>query len=191
MRREKLSKDLKELFSIIEDAHCAYEIWWILISREGRKEYSKVMVHYRDFFEPLARSTLISMIISLYKLFESNDRLLSLEKVLKEARIGKVIDSNYNKKLNRKLIESRVLWKKVCILRSNLLAHRSYNLTMREVYGLAKINPNQIKRLINLSLKIFNSLWVKLGNEPKKIEEFTAMYTRRVLEDLRNASSLG
>ncbi len=185
-QKERLIGDLKELFSIIEDAHYSYEIWWILISRDGRKKYLRAMLRYKEFFEPIARSTLTSMVIALFKLYEHKNNRLSLDIALKEAHSLRLIDSKLNKKLKRKIIEASTIWKKICILRHNLLAHRHHTLTKNEIYKLAKITPNQIKQLINLSLKIFNTLWTSLENKPKAIKEFTSRDTYRVLEILLN-----
>jgi len=182
--KETLANDLKELFSIIEDAHYSYEIWWILINRDGRKKYFRAMLHYKEFFEPVARSTLTSMAVALFKLYEYKNNRLSFNKVLKEVQELKLIDNKLNKKLKRKIKEANAIWKKICILRHNLLAHRHYKLTKTEIYKIAEITPNQIKRLIELSLKIFNTLWTRSNNKPKKIEPVASRDTHRVLETL-------
>jgi len=181
---QKLKDDLEEFFSIIRDAHCAYEIWWILVSKDGRKQYSNVLYNYKDFFEPVASANSTTMFIALFKLYDKGDDKLNFIKILKDAEKLRVIDFSKNKKLKRKLSEVMAIWKKICILRHNVLAHHNYFLTRKQVYRLAKINPNQIKRMIDLSLKIFNTIWMKIDKDPKQLDEFTSMYTIRVLETL-------
>ncbi|MFA5096311.1 MAG: hypothetical protein WC478_03110 [Candidatus Omnitrophota bacterium] len=181
----KLKDDLEKLFLIIRDAHCAYEIWWILVSKDGRREYSHALYNFKDFFEPIMRANSTTMFIALFKLYDERNDTLNLIKLLENAESLGVIDLSKNIKLKRKKSEVKKIWKKICILRNNVLAHRSYLLTVKEVYRLADINPNKIKRMIDLSLKIFNSIWMKIEKDPKQLGEFTYMDTVRILETLQ------
>lgn len=171
--------NLEELFDIIKDAHEAYEIWWLLVSLEGRKQYAKVMFNYRYFFECIARSTLTLIIISLYKLYDKEDKL-SLTTMLK----GLELDLSSNKKLSNRISEAKILWKKICILRHNLLAHRSIKLTRQEIYKKADLKPNQIKRLIRVSEIILNNLWAISKNSHKQLNEYVYLDAHHVLEKL-------
>ena len=81
------------------------------------------------------------------------------------------------------------VWEKICILRSNLFAHQKRDLTKKEIYKKANIKPSQIKCLMNLSLEDFNSLWVKFGNEPKKIETHTLREVQDILQILEKSFS--
>lgn len=184
MNKEKLIEDMEELFLIIKDAYYAFDIW-LMVSRDGRREYAEVLIQYSDFFEPVAKSALTLMGVSLYKIYETKDDRLSFNTILKEVEKFGIIDFSFKEKLECKMKRAKLLWRKVKILRSCFLAHRSYNLTIREICGMANITPNQIKRMIKLSVKIFNALWVKLGKAPKKTDEYTAMYTSRILGILK------
>jgi len=174
--------DLEELFTIIKDAHGAYEIWWVLVSREGRKQYANVMLSYKDFFECIAYSTLTLMVVSLYKLYEEKGNNLSLITMLEKLKVDLVS----HKKLSRNISEATRLWKKICILRSNLLAHRSIKLTRQEIYQKANIKPNQVKLLIRLSKIIFNNLSTIIGNKHRQLEEYTYLDLHHVLEKLKS-----
>jgi len=185
--KEKLKGDLNELFLIIQDAQYAYEIWWILIGKEGRKEYHRTYLHFKEFFEPVARANLTAMVIALFKLYEEKTNRLSFPKLLKTAKGLKLVDSSINKKLKRKISESKKIWKKICILRHNFLAHRNYSLTKKEIYKLAKITPNQMKRMIDLSLKIFNTLWMKVEKYPRRIDDFTSRDILKILKILKDS----
>jgi AbiU2 len=183
--KEKLKKDLAELFSIIQDANSAHEIWWTLINKDDRKKYLETYLYFKEFFEPVAKANLVAMSISLFKLYDGTGNSLGFPKLLKSAEKLKLVNTSANKKLKRKISESTRIWKKICILRHNLLAHRNYSLTRTEIYRLANITPNQIKRLIDLSLKIFNTLWMKIETQPMKIDDITSKHTLEILEALK------
>lgn len=180
--KENLVRDLKDIFSIIEDANDSYEIWWILVSDDGRKKYFWKMFHYKEFFQPTAYAHIISIVINLYKLFETRKDTLNFQRLIKEAEKMGLLDS---KQIKNELEEAKALWIKISILRNKLFAHKNYHLTREAIYREAKINPNQIKRLIELSLIIFNSLWTCLRKKSKGIAELSTRDTNRVLEELK------
>lgn len=178
---ENFKNDLKDILLIVEDAHYSYEIWWILVSRDGRKRFFKQMLHYKEFFQATAYAHIALVIINLYKLFETRKDTLNFNKLIRETEKRGLFDP---KQINNELKEARRLWKKIGILRNRLFAHKNYLLTKEAIYKEAEINPNQIKKLIDLSLKIFNSLWISLGESPKKIDDFSTRDTNKILEDL-------
>lgn len=186
---QKLRDDLEELFLLIQDAHCAYEIWWILVSKDGRKQYFNTFLSFKEFFVPVAIANSTAMSIGLFKLYDKRVDTLNFMKIIENAETLGIIDSSKNKKFKRKLSEVVKIWKKICILRNNILAHRNYFLTRKEVYKLAKITPNQIERMIDLSVRIFNTIWMKIDRNPKKLNEFTHMDTIKMLELLQERRS--
>jgi len=180
-KKESLISDLKELYSIIENAHFSYEIWWILISKDGREKYFSSMLHYKEFFQPTALAHITSIVINLYKLFEARKDTLNFQRLIKEAEWLGFFDSH---RISNELKEAKDFWIKISRLRNKLFAHKNYRLTRKAIYKEAGITPNQIKRFIKLSLIIFNTLWSSLGRKAKKIEEFSTRDTYKVLEDL-------
>ncbi len=185
---DKLIEDLDDLFLLIQDAHCAYEIWWILVERNRRKQYFGVLITFKDFFEPIARANLMVMLISLYKLYDTRKSTLSFIKILNNAEQVGVISVAKNLKLKRRLLEVKKTWEKIRILRHNLLAHRNCSMTSSEIYKLAKITPNQIKRMIDLSAGIFNTVWMKIKKKPKSLNEYTYLDTMKMLEALKKSN---
>lgn len=186
VERKNLINNLNEVYIIIKDALRSYELWWSLISREIREKYFKTMLLFKEFFELVAYSALVSMTISLSKLYENKSNRLSLESILNEATRQKAIELNLNKKFMRKLIEARILAKKILILRSNLIAHRNYKLSVEEIYKKANLTPNKIKRLLDISIIIFNSIFSKLEKRPKKIKEMIGLTSGSLTKILEN-----
>lgn len=185
MTKEKLIEDLKKLFSIIEDARYSYDIWQLVVIRKGELEYADVIGEYADFFQPVAKSVFALMVVSLYKIYEPKDAQLSFKTILKMGISLKIVNWDSDNKLKRNLKEADLLWKKICIIRSNLLAHRCYKMTIQEIAKKADLTLPEIKRLIELSIQIFNTFWISLGEKPKGINEYTSIYTSRILGILK------
>ncbi len=179
--KEKLEADLKDLFSIIEDAYFSYEIWWILVSKESRDKYFAKMLQYKDFFQPTAFAHINSFIVNLYKLFETRRDTLNFPRLIKEAKSLNIFNPA---QIEFELKEAKNIWIKIGILRNKLFAHKNYQLDRKTIYNEAQINPNNIKYLIELNLIIFNALWISLGKTKKNIDEFSTRDTNKLFADL-------
>lgn len=179
--KEKLKKDLDDIFTIIKDAHFSYEIWWILVSKEGRGKHFKEMLNYKEFFQPTAFAHIISFTINLYKLFETRKDTLNFPRIIKNAKCLNIFDP---KQIGKELKEAKDLWKKICVLRNKLFAHKNYHLNKNAIYKEAKIKPNNIKRLIELYLIIFNAMWKKVGGKSKTINCFSSRDAHKLFKDL-------
>jgi len=177
---EKLQEDLRELFSIISDAWNSYEIWLILIHKNNRGNYFQSLFHFKNFFEPCAFAHINMLIVDLYKLYDRKN--LSLPKILKDAQTIGILSRSEVEKMDRKIKEAKLIWSKITILRSNLFAHRSCKLTKSAIYKKAKIKPNHIKRLIELSVKIFNMVYVKVHKRRRNLDDGTRQYTHKLLQ---------
>ena len=103
--KENLREKLNTFFTIIQDAHYSYEIWWVLIGDEGRKEYFQTFLHFKEFFEPVAYANLASMMIALYKLYEDRGGTLNFKKLFAEAHQLKLIDNNSKKNFQMFLLK--------------------------------------------------------------------------------------
>lgn len=185
MTKKKLIEDLKKLFSIIEDARYSYDIWQLVVIWEGELEYADVISEYADFFRPIDKSVFALMVVSLYKIYEPRDTRLSFKTIFKIGISLKIVNWDSDNELERNLKEADLLWKKICIIRSNLLAHRCYKMEIEEIVKKAKLTRPEIKRLIELSIRIFNTFWISLGEKPKGINEYTSIYTSRILGILK------
>ncbi len=184
---EKLLKNLDELFRIIFDARSNYEIWWIYVSKEGRDEYFKVFLHYKEFFETSAYAHISMVAVSLYKLFETRDDTVNFKNIINDALGLKIVDDADMQKLNPAIEKAKTIWIKINQLRSYLFAHRAKELTVKEIYNNANLTPDQIKELTELSLEILNYVAVKAGQKERKFESFTLRDTHRLLKTLKNS----
>ncbi len=186
---ENFIKNLDELFQIIFDARANYEIWWIYISKEGRKEYFKIFLHYKEFFETSGYAYISMVAVSLYKLFETRDDTVNFKNIMNDALRLNIVDDADIQKLTPTIEKAKTIWIKINQLRSYLFAHRAKELTVEEIYKNANITPDEIKELTDLSLEILNYIALKAGQKERKFEGFTLRDTHRLFKTLMNSYS--
>jgi len=186
---DKFLNNLEKLYRITFDARSNYEIWWIYISKEGRKSYLKIYRHFKEFFETTGYAHISMITVSLYKLFETIDDTVNFKNIIKQAQELGIITDVDLETLKPTLDKAKNIWIKVNQLRSYLFAHRVKDLTVEEIYDKAKITPNQIRDLTDLSLEILNFIAVKAGKKERKFEDWTIRDTYRLLETLKNSYS--
>jgi len=92
----------------------------------------------------------------LYKLYDSNSKTNNFNKLLSLAKTEDTFSKEELKKLEEKFNKARVIWKKVAILRSSYFAHLNINFDERKLYEQANIKPDELGKLIYISLEFFN-----------------------------------
>jgi len=143
------------LLAIIHDAHYNYCLWWKLSGPE-RPKLVKTMNRYIFFFKTSIRSYFLTLIISLYKLYDSNSKTNNFNKLLSLAKTEDTFSKEELKKLEEKFNKARVIWEKVTILRSNYFAHLNIRFDEKNLYKQANITPNEFRDMIYISLEFFN-----------------------------------
>jgi hypothetical protein len=166
--QKKLIEELRELYQILFDARYSYEGWWICIAGEWRKKNWLLYLCYPDFFQYSAYSYLANMIVSLFKLYDSDS--LNIPNVVNRAAQMNLISKEYIKEIRAEKKNAMAIWKKICVLRNNLIAHRSNRMTRNEIYKLAQVTPNQMKELTERSLRILNLVNQSLGQKAKSFD---------------------
>lgn len=184
----ELKADVGRLFDeILFPARSHYEIWWIYINRDDRSEFSSVLVKHKDFFELLGYANLAAMIVALFKLYDKQQKSLSIPNLIERASRQRILNSEDISALSTQVSEARPLWEKIVVLRSNLIAHQNRFLTREEIYAIAQITPDQIKDLTERSLSLLNDLTKRIGAETRS---FTGSVTKGAYDLLMELKSL-
>lgn len=176
---------LGDLYSILEGAHESYSLWWSLVSQDYRKDYlNDVFVKYKDFFETTADACINHLIVSLYKLYDGNPKALSIEKIFENAKKFNLLEEAKLNKIAFNMGVSRVVWKKICILRCGYFAHKSLKTSKEEIYSKAELKPNEILELIEVSLIILNIFSEGVGQPTRKNVDLVACDAKKLFNDL-------
>ncbi|MBC8416627.1 MAG: hypothetical protein ISS80_00365 [Candidatus Cloacimonetes bacterium] len=143
------------LLEIIYNAHYNYCLWWKLRGPE-RPKFIETMRRYILFFHTSIKSYFLTLIVSLYKLYDSNSKTNNFNKLLNLAKNECTFSKEELIQLEEKFNKARVIWEKVVILRSNYFAHLNIKFDEKNLYKQANITPNELGELIYISLEFFN-----------------------------------
>ncbi len=150
-----ISHNQNPLLEIINDSHYNYCFWWKLSGPE-RSKFLETMNKYIFFFKTSIRSYFLTLIVSLYKLYDSNSRTNNFNKLFKLINSDCTFKEKEKIILEDKFYKAQVIWEKVRILRHNYFAHLNMKYDEKSLYKQANITPNEFKELIYISLDIFN-----------------------------------
>lgn len=88
-------------------------------------------------------------------------------------------------KANAIYAEAKPLWVKVGVLRNNAFGHRSDSKTIEEIFKEAGITPNQLKKLIDLTKRLLNTITRALDGTVHAFNLAATEATLKVLQDLK------
>lgn len=151
------------LLEIIKDAHSNYSLWRKFNVAKLDPEKLDTMNRYVLFWKSSIRSYLLTLIISLYKLYDRNPKTKNFNKLLGLARKEGAFPKTDLRKLEVMFSRAKMIWEKVRILRNDSFAHLRYNLDDEELWKKADLSPNELKELIDISLEMFNIVRYQYG----------------------------
>jgi hypothetical protein len=171
-------------------AYIFHQIWWIY---EGVDTKPKFDAAYHDFSEFLrfdCHAQWVSMIMYLSLLFEARRDTVNLRALIQEAATAGVPAAQIDT-ATQILKQADHLAKKVAILRSNLFAHRSAELSYEDAFRKAEITPNQLRELAEASLRALNVISKARGGPEPSFSHLTREHTLRMLDKLAPTSDGG
>lgn len=148
-----MNDQLKQVADQITFASMNYRIWRIYTEPGDRAKYLEVLRKYNSFFLTSLQAHFLAAIITLYGLYERRPDSISLSRLLQDTP-----DDKLRRELQPILDEARSIWrKKITILRNEVYAHLS-DRDFKAKFADAKLSPNEIERLIELSKHLVNKL---------------------------------
>ncbi len=143
---------ISELRQILLDAQHSFQIWWACSNRDDRQRYREALNKHSVFFAATLDAQFTVTMISLAKLYEEDAKTVNIENALSGSR------PELRKALGQRLIEAKLIWRKVAILRHNLYAHTNYKLGCDAAFLRADLTPDEIRKLVELSKQIVNEI---------------------------------
>ena len=144
------------LLELLIDSNFSYWFWWKLVGPD-RSQYIKIMNRYRVFFSTLIRALFNTLIISLFKLYDTRRDTVNLNRVLKDIKRDKKLSPKELSKVEKNYEKAIYFWKKVKTLRHEYFAHLKFDYDEKSLYENAGIAPDEFKELIDLSMEVFNA----------------------------------
>ena len=163
-----------------------YEIWWVYKSKDTRPVYVDVMNKYPLFFQTSIHAHFVALVVALYRLYETRDDTFNIPSLLKtlrnESRLPEatldLLEGIYKN-------EAKPLWIKVNILRNKAFGHRSVAHTVEEVFEEAKVTPNELRDLVEVTKKLLNKLTYSWNKNVHAFNLRSREDTLRLLNDLK------
>lgn len=174
------------LANIITSASLHYDIWWVYKEKDSRAKYVDILNEYPDFFKTSLQAHFLSVVVELYKLFETRKDTINFPGLIKLLNENNLLAPDILKQIDAEKRSLKVLWKKIAILRSELFTHTSIDLSYSEVFKKAGITPNNIRELIERSKRFLNQISEGLERNTYIFDFEATEDTVRVLEDLKN-----
>lgn len=182
--KDKARKYINGISNTITSASLHFDVWWVYKEKDSRAKYVDVMNEYLNFFTTSLQAHFLSTIVELYKLFESRSDTVNFPRLIKLLRDNRILEPKIQLRVEEERASLAILWKKIAILRSELFAHTSIDLTYRQVFKKAGITPNNIKDLIERSKNLLNEISEGLEKNTYIFDIKATDDTIRVLDDL-------
>lgn len=163
-----------------------YEIWWVYKSKEHHPVFVSMMNRYLGFFDTSLHAHFVALLVALYPMYEIRRDTFNIPRMLNIIEKEQSISARAIAKANALYTEAKPLWVKVGILRNNAFGHRSDSKAMEEIFKDADITPNQLKKLIDITKSLLNTVTRALNGSVHAFNCSATDATVRVLQDLKS-----
>lgn len=151
-----LEAQLQEVKEGLQEALYSYDIWWELSNKESHTQHLETLNRYIIFFQSTTHAHFLTVVITLYRLFERKTNTVNLPGIFQSVREQKLITEEADEKIQLAEAEIKKNWEKICILRSNVFGHRNRKHSTKDFFKKAGITPDQIKLLISHMQDVIN-----------------------------------
>ena len=162
-----------------------YDIWWVYKSKKYRPKFVDTMNHYLGFFDTSIHAHFVALLVALYPLYETRRDTFNIPRLLKILEAEHVISPKAVAYLAMLHSEAKPLWVKVGVLRNEAFGHRSDSLTIAQTFKKARVTPNELKRLVQLTKRFLNKVTRELDGSVHAFNSSGTEATVRVLRDLK------
>jgi len=167
-----------------------FDVWWTYKQRRDRARFVDVLNDYPLFFQTSLHAHFVAMIDALYRLYETRTDTFNFPQLLRRIEKEKAIKARPLAAIRSRLRAAKSAWVKVSVLRNNAFGHRANNQSVTDVFGVAKITPNELRGLIRRSKEIVNAISVELDGSTHAFNLGAQRDTRRVLTNLKRFRAL-
>jgi hypothetical protein len=157
-------------------------LWRLTTGTDGHLQHRPVFQEYWEAIRFLQNGQLIAAVVDLHALCERRADTINLATLIAEMEAGgRLLDSE------KKLSKAQGSIRKIVLLRSAAIAHRTSKKAYNDVFTAANITPNEIQDLIDLTIEITGDLLEVSGKERPDLNPFPLETYRRMFNDLRRA----
>lgn len=164
LMREKLNvSDICKALSLsISKTMRAEQIWRYLISPNTLEKYETQLNIYIPFFNGVRQSAFITTILGLAKFSDTQNNAANAIILLNLLREYGLCATQLDK-LKGLYEEHSKTWKKIIIVRHNIVAHISTTISENDAFDKARITPDQISSALEAAYEILKISEESLG----------------------------
>jgi HEPN superfamily AbiU2-like protein len=158
-------------------ARLFFDLWFYFESAETRPQIIDTMRDYNEFFRFTPHAYLVAYVIYIAGVFDGRGDTISLVHLPDRTK-----NAGYLKAQDAAEIEfatAKPIIDRVKILRHKAFAHRDAHISYNEVFQLAAVQPDQLRELTEVALKIANKLLVASGLREQYFTECPGKRRRR------------
>jgi hypothetical protein len=126
------------------------------------------------FFGTGINAHFVALVIYLYRFYEKKGDTYNVYRLLEQIRYSGDLSAEAMDALDGIVGRAEPLWKKVNVLRNRVFGHRSKAHTIEELFREAKITPDELKALLDMSKKILNEITYVLDRSTYPFDDFNA-----------------
>ena len=168
MESDCFRESLDSLAQSLIEASLSFDIWWEITNLETGSDFIIELDRYSLFLRQSLDAHFQRLIITLYRIFETNKKTTNIPNLIKE--LTETINQT---------------WKKIVILRSNVYGHRSKKLLLSDSFNKANIKPNELELLIVRSQTLLRHLYLEVYNLDHAFNLESVSDTRALFQDLK------
>ncbi|MDT8302372.1 MAG: hypothetical protein RQ760_12870 [Sedimentisphaerales bacterium] len=178
-------QDLNRVKDAIVATSEHYNIYYIYTNDRDRPKYVKVMNSYLGFFRASISAQFTTTLLTLSKVLDKNTKnnRISMYSLLEYVERHKLIESAKLQKIKNDLNGTDEMFQKLQVLRNNQFAHIG-NLDSKKAFKTAGISPNDLKKLINLSIDTLQSIYHAYDRSDFPFDYHSKEDTYSLLNDL-------
>jgi hypothetical protein len=157
-----------------------FMLWRLTHGTDGHRQHRPVFSEYWEAIRFLQNGQFIAAIVELHSLCERRSDTINLAALADEVEaIGADVSTR------SQLIEAEGSVAKIRLLRNAAIAHRTSKRSYNDVFMAADITPNEIERLIEITIQVSGDLSDAVGNQREELNPYPLETYHRLVRDLR------
>jgi AbiU2 len=189
-RHLPIDERLERAAQLVLRSRIFLDIWFYFESKDTRPAIIDTLNCFSEFFRFDIHAHFVAFIVHIAALFEKREDTINLPGLATELKQSNLISAQAAADVGALLSQADKVAPKVCILRSNLFAHRSATLSYDGAFKKAAITPGEMRDLTEIALKIVNHLLLARGLRDCFFNELPRQDAEAILKTLREAQRL-
>lgn len=165
-------------------AQISFDLWQGIRETRASTSGVKLMQRYPGVFPGLESALFDSFIVSLYALNEKGRGRISVSRLA--GALESKLKSTEHKEFQRQVNELEATWKKIKILRNNVVGHQTLEGKAEEFFAVANISENEISEFMIKSRCLLRSISSALFSKSLAFNTRTKRNLTMLVNDLPN-----